>query len=1109
MKKIKYILSIVLFTLMITTFRTRDVFSLSEKYYEGKYYDLIVVIEDDKTHFEIIHKEMADVSLDNVELVINEARYQMGSKSNSVTLDHYSNTFSVVSELSIINEGIITKRYQVDSFDFDFDLNIFEMVKSVTLNKANDSLKSHIKVIKDSNLIVKTDYARNQNHPNYHPSWYWTNYSYGKLYINGEVVFCIDMESPIADGNGYSNMLEYETLTQYQKDRITKIALVGYGYENNTSDNMWWATQSMIWETMGWSTSNSKLLANGKNIDVSKEISLIQKRIDSLHLKPKWNDSILYANASGMVVIDNAILSEYELSNYEGFEIVEKEQSKIVLKLNKNTYKSTLEFKKKLSRVSGNSIVYSKPGNQSVFLVRNSLNLGARINVEMPKGELEVLKQDDEGKPIEGVSFELTNKENNLKFKGITDKEGRILIKDIPIGHYELKEIGVPSPYVVSKETYDIIIQSDTQFSISIINEKARGQIIINKSSENGSLIAGVIFEIYDSKGVLQDTLQTNDEGVAISKLLDLGKYSLKEVYTPEPFVLLEDVIEVNILYKDMNTPVVFTNIDVSNSFQRHDIVIEKIEDDWDKLFPEMNHIPIPNTEFELYAQEAIYQGDMLIYDSGERVYHGITDNQGKLVIKNIPIGKYKLVESKANSLYQPLSKEFIVDLGFDESNPNKENVETHIEIENRVKQGKSQIHKVNELGENLGCAHFGLYNEHDVLLFEGFTNAHGYLESPMLRFGQKYYWKEINAPAGYDINDSKYEFNVEDEDIVFEIECINVALKSSIRLIKKDAASSKPLDGFEFTLTNVSSGVSHDGKTDKNGVIEFNELPFGTYVIKETSVNGEYILSENDKKIVVDEGNKVYEIVIYNKQPTLDIGLIKKDRTSSMPIEGVTFGLYRVALNTTQKSFETMLNEGNIKPLKISKTNYQGEILFSSLDWNYDYFLVELEPAYGYEKSSLIQKVSKKYQGANTPKVSELYEFYNSKERIVIKTVKIDSNSGRIIKSSTLKFSLTDSSGKIIEPKLITSSGEHIWEVEALSIYHIEEINPPTGYSPLKDTITVNTNTYPDSLEIVLEIENDPIDSILVSTGIGSNSTMFLAGLLVVSYGFYFFFKR
>ncbi len=94
----------------------------------------------------------------------------------------------------------------------------------------------------------------------------------------------------------------------------------------------------------------------------------------------------------------------------------------------------------------------------------------------LPKGSLKLLKINHKGEALSGAYFEIFNDEDNLVFRGYTDKNGYINIEKLPLGKYYIKEIKAPQGYKINKEIINFEIKENGQ----IINIKAKNDLVVN-----------------------------------------------------------------------------------------------------------------------------------------------------------------------------------------------------------------------------------------------------------------------------------------------------------------------------------------------------------------------------------------------------------------------------------------------------------------------------------------------------------------------------------------------------------------------------------------------------------------------------------------------------
>ena len=175
------------------------------------------------------------------------------------------------------------------------------------------------------------------------------------------------------------------------------------------------------------------------------------------------------------------------------------------------------------------------------------------VQNELKKGQIKVVKVDKENKEIKlkDVEFDVLDKDGNVLETIKTDENGVAITKKYALRDYEnltLKEVKSHEGYVLDDTIQVIELKENETTNITISNEKIKGQIQITKISsddnnltgeEKGSKLEGAKFEIYSEDNKLVDTVITDENGIGTSKLLEYGKYYIKEVDTGSSNYLL------------------------------------------------------------------------------------------------------------------------------------------------------------------------------------------------------------------------------------------------------------------------------------------------------------------------------------------------------------------------------------------------------------------------------------------------------------------------------------------------------------------------------------------------------------------------------------------
>ena len=404
-------------------------------------------------------------------------------------------------------------------------------------------------------------------------------------------------------------------------------------------------------------------------------------------------------------------------------------------------------------------------------------DLGATINKVFSNAEItarvKVVKVDQDGKIITraGIKFKIKdlstgkyicqtvaypNHKTYCEFE--TDKNG-ILITPYPLnsGDYQLEEVDQridgylwnrnplkfsinENSNIQSTEDFDAILE------LKFTNQEVKGKIELHKKGEQVVIEDGkftyvevplpnVTFGLYDANGNLIGEYKTDSKGNLVIEGLKLGKYTLKELKTLNGYVLDKNVYTFELAYKDQYTPVVVKTFNLKNKLKKSDLEFSKTDLTTGK--------GIKNTKVKVYTED-----DKLVFT-------GITDKNGKIVIKNLFVGKFYIVETEAATGYR-LSDEKVYFEITEDGKVVKANM-TNEKIKGTLEFTKQDLSNDEALPNTL----IEIYNaETDELVFSGRTDEEGKIVIKDLEYG-KYYILEKEAPEGYTLNDEKMYFEI------------------------------------------------------------------------------------------------------------------------------------------------------------------------------------------------------------------------------------------------------------------------------------------------------------------------------------------------------------
>ena len=145
-------------------------------------------------------------------------------------------------------------------------------------------------------------------------------------------------------------------------------------------------------------------------------------------------------------------------------------------------------------------------------------------------------------KGIYGVSFLLYDSANTPVGQYTSDNSGYVYIEGITAaGRYYLRELENEG-YITDTQMKTVYVKPGEVTLVEWENTPISGQIQITKKSADynstnglpaGTLLEGAVFEIYDKASNLVDTIRSDGRGLAVSRQLPLGRYTIREVKAP------------------------------------------------------------------------------------------------------------------------------------------------------------------------------------------------------------------------------------------------------------------------------------------------------------------------------------------------------------------------------------------------------------------------------------------------------------------------------------------------------------------------------------------------------------------------------------------------
>lgn len=534
-----------------------------------------------------------------------------------------------------------------------------------------------------------------------------------------------------------------------------------------------------------------------------------------------------------------------------------------------------------------------------VFINKDGKTYKFLINNKNFESYLKVVKLDKEtGKQIvyEGAAFEIYDSDNHrvtmqYTYPQVTsihtfytNKEGYLITPEkLPYGDYTLKEVQAPYGYVLDDTPIPFSISqenSSTDTGVTVVKVKARdvaqkGVINITKTGEifssveknkgvytpkySISNLKGAIFEIYAAEdittldgtvrydqGSLVDTITTDDDGVAKSKELYLGKYTVIEKTAPNGYVHNGTKYDVELTYAGQNVSVTSTDLSVYNERQKVSVSLKKIMAE-DKTFSIGNNGEITSVRFGIYADEDIKASNGDVIPKDALITFANCDKNGSIVFDcDLPVGfKWyaKEIATDAHYILSDTKYEFDTEYQGQDVKVIDIKVNNDKAIENNLIYGSVKGLKIDrETQEVIKGATFGLFKSdttefsEDKAILTAVTDESGIFNFSNIPYGE-YLIKELKPADGYLDNEDIFTVIIKDNEQVVELTAINdkvpelkttATVNGKKEAIAKGEITIKDTVEYKHLIPNteyVIKGILMDKSTGKPFMVKGKEI--------------------------------------------------------------------------------------------------------------------------------------------------------------------------------------------------------------------------------------------------------------------------------------------
>ena len=713
------------------------------------------------------------------------------------------------------------------------------------------------------------------------------------------------------------------------------------------------------------------------------------------------------------------------------------------------------------------------------------------------------------------------------KTEMFTDERGYACSIPIPYGRYIVRETTTPHNFMPIDDFIVTVTENSSTPQVwrVLLDDEFKAKLKIVKQDDETKqpvLLANTEFKVYDldaKKYVEQVTTYPNtvvhksyftDENgyLILPESLKCGNYRIEEVSAPDGYTQNTQYVEIKV---DKNTAYQMDSVSgdaiITVTYENHPVkgklVIHKSGETLKSFKKDFvyEETSLEGAEFEIYAAEDIFTPDHQVDEQGNRhviyakdtlVKTVTTNKNGEAVIKDLPLGKYRVKETKAPAgfVLNPDSQE----VSFIYKDQNTPEIEEKLEFSNERQKVELSVEKQDaETGKALKGATFGLYNKEaissgdkvvvkaDTLLQEITSNEKGKaaftLDLPLGR----YYVKELQAPAGYVSSDEILEFDAtyQGQDVkTIKLKSVKKNQPTTVEVTKADITTGTELDGASMSVLDKDGNVIDSWTSVKDSPHVIKRLQVGkTYILREELAPYGY-LRATDVEFTISDTAEVQKVKMEDEVPVARLLVNKKgeflDSVSLLDnAKGMIEHLFNyVTGNLTDVTFNVYAAEAIRAADGVSADYYAADELVGSITTDGNgiaqmdnlplgrYYIVEKETSHGYVLDNEPRYVDLTYRDQDTPLVTYSADWQNARQRVQVEVLKKEKDSDKVLYGAIFGLYAADdivsSKGKVllakdtlIELKTTDEDGkiQFVADLPVDSRYYIKELAAPDGY--------------------------------------------------------------
>ncbi len=433
--------------------------------------------------------------------------------------------------------------------------------------------------------------------------------------------------------------------------------------------------------------------------------------------------------------------------------------------------------------------------------------------------------------------------------------------------------------------------------------------------------------------------------------------YSVKEIQAPDKYYMTDEVYRFFYEYKDDSTYTYTFSHDFKNEEVRGEVHVSKIDQD-SQGFISQGDATLVGAKYGLYAAEDIEhpnKKDGIVHKKGELVAQGTISSEGTVDFKNLYLGNYFVKEIEPAEGYLLDETEYPVEVSYE--GQEVQIVHREVTVKETVKKQAFQLIKISEDGEQ---------TETELVEGAGF---------------KVFLISELSGVKDGSLKPGNGSYYTPEDFITYDY--------------SKDETASYWENGKKITVPELF--------TDKKGYLKSPELPYGTYVVFESTVP-ENLKGIRPFIVQISEDSREPQVWrVFDDRPLqYYFKIVKKDAQTQKPVldNSAAYKIYDVE---AEKYVEMIVRYPKKEVVSVFRTNEEGYLITPEQLKCGTYRIEEVEAPENYVQVGFENALLKDGKEVPLNEVADGGTYQEAKKAPI--TITVDSDTVHQVEEETGKF--------------------------------------------------------------------------------------------------------